>query len=166
MSNKTIVIYKSKSGFTKKYAEWIAEELQCDIKENNKLSLSDIAQYDTIIYGGALYASTIRGIKLIKNNFEALKDKNLIVFATGMTTLGDETLAKVWEFNFNEEQRQKIKLFYFKGGFDYSKLSIGSKIIVNMMKEKIKSEVGMQDAFDKRIDFTDRNNIIPLVKLV
>lgn len=30
---KTIIIYKSKSGYTKKYALWIAEELICDIKE-------------------------------------------------------------------------------------------------------------------------------------
>ncbi|GEA31640.1 flavodoxin [Clostridium beijerinckii] len=29
---KTVVIYKSKTGFTKKYAKWIAEELSADEK--------------------------------------------------------------------------------------------------------------------------------------
>ena len=28
----TIVIYKTKYGATKKYAEWIAEELNCEVK--------------------------------------------------------------------------------------------------------------------------------------
>lgn len=28
---KTVVIYQSKTGFTKKYAEWISEELSADI---------------------------------------------------------------------------------------------------------------------------------------
>ncbi len=35
---KTIVVYKSKYGYTKRYAEWIAEELSCDIKENAAFS--------------------------------------------------------------------------------------------------------------------------------
>ena len=51
---KTIVAYKSKSGYTKKYAQWIAQELNCDIKENAELS--DIINYDVIIYGGGMYA--------------------------------------------------------------------------------------------------------------
>lgn len=33
MSNSAIVIYKSKTGFTKKYVEMIAEELSCPIAE-------------------------------------------------------------------------------------------------------------------------------------
>ena len=43
---KTVVVYRSKTGYTRKYAEWIAEELGCDIKENAKLS--DITGYDMI----------------------------------------------------------------------------------------------------------------------
>ena len=50
MTNHAVVIYKSKTGFAKKYAEWISEALKCDIKENTKLSLDDLIQYDTIIW--------------------------------------------------------------------------------------------------------------------
>lgn len=39
--SKTVVIYKSKTGFAKKYAQWISEELHCDLMENNGLKLSD-----------------------------------------------------------------------------------------------------------------------------
>ena len=46
---KTIVVYKSKSGYTRTYAEWIAQEMGCDIRENAELS--DIIGYDTIICG-------------------------------------------------------------------------------------------------------------------
>jgi len=173
MKQNTIVIYKSKTGFAKKYAEWIAEALQCDIKENVKLSLDDIIQYDTIIYGGGLYAVGINGISLIKNNFDALKNKNLIVYATGATPSREEDLAKVWEMNFSEEQRQKIKMFYFRGGFNYSKLNMGNKVLMTMMKAKLKNEKepsedqkGMLEAIDKPVDFTDKQNITPLIKLM
>lgn len=138
MTNHAVVIYKSKTGFAKKYAEWISEALKCDIKENTKLSLDDLIQYDTKIYGGGLYAVGINGINLIKNNFEALKEKTLIVFATGATPPRDEDLQKVWESNFSEEQRKKIYTFYFRGGFDFSKLSTANKILMSMMKLKLK----------------------------
>ena len=113
---KTVVIYKSKSGYTKKYAEWIAEELNCDIKENKNLKLSDIQAYDTIIYGGGLYATMINGIDLIKKNFEQLKDKNIIVYATGSNPGRAEEMNKVWETTFTEEQRNVIHKFYLRGG--------------------------------------------------
>ncbi len=86
MTNHAVVIYKSKTGFAKKYAEWISEALKCDIKENTKLSLDDLIQYDTIIYGGGLYAVGINGINLIKNNFEALKEKNPDCFCNRSNT--------------------------------------------------------------------------------
>lgn len=37
MNNKSLIIYKSKTGFTERFAEWICEELSCDMisyKEN------------------------------------------------------------------------------------------------------------------------------------
>lgn len=173
MNRKTVVVYKSKTGFAKRYAEWIAEALQCDLKENVKMSLKDIIHYDTIIYGGGLYAVGINGINLIKNNYDALKDKNLVVFATGATPPCEDDLTKVREMNFTEEQRKVIKFFYFRGGFDFSKLNIGNKILMSMMKAKLKNEKepsddesGMLEAFEKPVDFTDRDNILPLIKYV
>ena len=47
-----IVVYSSQTGFTEKYAKWIAEDLNCEaisVKQAKKL---DISQFDTVIYGG------------------------------------------------------------------------------------------------------------------
>ena len=162
---KTVVIYKSKSGYTKKYAEWIAEELNCDIKENKNLKLSDIKDYDTIIYGGGLYATMINGIDLIKKNFQELKGKNIIVYATGSNPGRAEEMNKVWEATFTEEQRNVIHKFYLRGGFDYSKLSFGNKILMSMLKKKLQSEKNPTEdekdllkAYDEPIDFTNKDN--------
>lgn len=64
-------------------------------------------------------------------------------------------------------------MFYFRGGFDYSKLSKGNKVLMSMMKMKLKMEknptedmLGMLEAFDKPVDYTDKNNIAPLIQLV
>ena len=80
---KTIVIYRSKTGFTRKYAQWITEALSADIFDISKVNDNMLSDYDTIIYGGSLYAAGITGVKYIKQNLAKLKDKKVIVFATG-----------------------------------------------------------------------------------
>ena len=70
-----IVVYKTKYGSTKTYAEWIAEELSADIRDAKTVKADDLLKYDTIIYGGGLYAEVINGVSLITKNYEKLKDK-------------------------------------------------------------------------------------------
>ncbi len=62
---RSIVIYKSQTGFTQKYAEWIAEELKADIFDILQVNVEMLQNYDTIIYGGGLYAGGINCVKLI-----------------------------------------------------------------------------------------------------
>ena len=69
-----IVVYKTKYGSTKTYAEWIAEELSADIRDAKTVKADDLLKYDTIIYGGGLYAEGINGVSLITKNYEKLKD--------------------------------------------------------------------------------------------
>ncbi len=71
----TIVIYKTKYGATKKYAEWIAEELGCDMVDAKDIKIDDILKYDTIIYGGGLYAEIINGVHMLTKNMDKLKEK-------------------------------------------------------------------------------------------
>lgn len=76
---KSIVIYKSSTGFTKQYAEWIAEEMGIKAVDINKVSTINISDYESVIFGGWIMASNISGLDKIKQ----LKPKKLIVFAVG-----------------------------------------------------------------------------------
>ncbi len=167
----TVVIYKSKSGFTKEYAQWIAEELKCDIMEHKGLKLGDIQGYDTIIYGGGIYASGLAGIKLITGNYEALKNKNIIVWASGFGPDNTEELAKMWDKNFTDEQRAKIKMFYLRGGFDYNKLGMIDKGLMKAFKAMLEKEKnppegmeGFLKSFYEPQDYRSKDNIRELVK--
>ena len=97
---KTIVIYKSKTGFTKKYAEWIAEDLSADIFDVSKVTINMLTEYDTMIYGGSLYAVGINGVKFITQNINKLKDKKVVVFATGASPSREEAVNEVRNKNF------------------------------------------------------------------
>ena len=43
--------------------------------------MTDITKYDTIIYGGGLYAEVINGVTLITKNNDKLKDKKILLAA-------------------------------------------------------------------------------------
>lgn len=168
---KTIVVYKSKSGYTRTYAEWIAQEIGCDIRENAELS--DIIGYDTIIYGGGMYAGGFNGVKLITKNLDRLSGKKIVLFAVGSNPGREHEMQSFWNKVLNAEQQKNIGHFYLRGGFDFSKLTAGDKILMKMLKvrlqklkERTEDEQGMLDAYDTPVDFRNKENIRPLLDYV
>ncbi|BCZ47222.1 flavodoxin [Clostridium gelidum] len=172
---KTIVIYKSKTGFTRKYAEWIAEDLSADTFDISKVTINILTAYDTIIYGGSLYAIGIIGVKLITQNIDKLKDKKIVVFATGASPSREDGINEIIDKNFTQEQQKYIKFFYLRGGFNYSKLNLFDKFLMTLLKWKIKNkkqeelssdEIGMLAIYDKPVDFTEKKNIDRIITYV
>ena len=174
---KTVVIYESKTGFTKKYAEWISEELSADIFPASKVTADMLSAYDCVIYGGGLYVVGINGVKLITNNVEKLNGKKVVVFATGMSPSREEAVSEVISKNFTFEQQKIIKFFYLRGGFDYRKLNPFDKMLMTLLKasinwkkirkkELISDEIGILEVFDKPTDYTRRAKIDELVAYV
>lgn len=167
---KTLVIYRSKTGFSKAYAAWIAKVLDADLFEYRAVHPEQFVAYDTIIYGGGLYAVGINGIDLIKDNLKSLKDKQVIVFATGATPARQETTDYIRNANFTPEQQEMIHFFYLRGGFNYHQLALADKVLMNLLKMRLNrkkeltpDERGMLAAFDQPIDFTKEQNLAPLL---
>ncbi|MBN1307547.1 MAG: hypothetical protein JXA18_06500 [Chitinispirillaceae bacterium] len=170
---KRAVVYKSLSGFTKKYAQWIAEELQADLFPVQKAKFALLSEYDLIVYGGSLHAVGISGVGIIKKNLCRLAGKTVVVFAVGASPPAEGILEEVLNRNFSPEQRSLIRLFYLRGGFDYSKLDLPGKILMTLLKWKLRrkpsltgDEKGILDAYDHPVDFTDRATIAGLVRYV
>lgn len=132
---KTIVVYRSKYGYTKKYAEWLAESLGCDIKEN--ASLADIAGYDVIIFGGGIYAGRINGIKLIAKNYGKLAGKKLVLFAAGSGAGRADELEAFWEKALDKTVRENVPHFYLRSGLNYSRLGRLDKFMMDMLKKML-----------------------------
>ena len=174
-TKKIAVIYKSRYGSTKKYAEWIARDVQGDLFECSKIRIGDLFKYDIIVYGGSLHAVGIKGVKLITNNFEKLKNKKIIVFATGCSPVKEKAIEAVIESNFNIDIKENIKFFYFRGVFNYSKLKYIDKLMMAALKRKLTAKKheeldedskGLLAAYNNPVDWTDEKAIIPLVNAI
>jgi menaquinone-dependent protoporphyrinogen IX oxidase len=170
---ETVVVYKSKTGFTNKYANWLSEALNCDLVEVSKAEINRIAHYDTVIYGGGLYMVGINGINFLRSNMDKLKASNIIVFVTGATPDREEVIEEVVNANFTVEQKKQIKTFYLRGGFNFDEMRVGDKILISLLKVKIKmkknpsaDERGIVAAITHPVDFTKKSNIEKIVGYV
>jgi hypothetical protein len=110
---KIIVVYQSSTGFTKKYAQWISEELSCDLAAYEDAS-KKINDYDVIIYGGGIMAGRIAGFNKLKKN-PLIPGKKLILFATGATNMNaSEIISQIRDNNLTPEEQKSIPFYYFE----------------------------------------------------
>ena len=66
--SRGIILYQSKYGATKKYVDWLVEELGYDYVETKDAKVANLLNYDVIILGGGVYASGIAGLQFLKKN--------------------------------------------------------------------------------------------------
>ena len=113
-----LLIYKSKTGFTKKYVDWITETITCETIPLDQIESVDVNNYDIIIYGAGMHASRIQGLKEFKKKVMHLDNKKLVVFVTGGSPCEEEIVSEIKTNNFSPDELGKIKVFYFQSGLN------------------------------------------------
>ena len=175
MTRKIAVLYKSKHGSTRKYAEWIAHELSADLFDAEKTSVKELNSYQTIVFGAFLYAGSISGVNLLTANMDKLGGKQIIVFAVGCAPERKENIRHIFFKNFAANIRDRVALFYLRGAFNFQKLNLLDKFLIYVLKTKIKhtkpekldkDSKGFLEVCEKPMDWTNRDNIKPLVDFV
>ncbi|MDO5540850.1 MAG: flavodoxin domain-containing protein [Eubacteriales bacterium] len=174
--NKAVVIYQSKYGSTRRYGQWIAEELACPLFERKNFNPQDFSKYDVIIYGGGLYAGGVSGIKLITQNWKLLSDRKVILFTCGIADPKDpynvsgirQSLTKI----LSPEILGHIQIFHLRGAINYSRLSLIHKAMMAMLRQMLakkdadslrEEDRQMLETYGKYVDFTDCKSIQPLI---
>ena len=176
---ETAVIYTSKYGSTKRYAEWISEALSCDIFSSSSVSLEQIGKYDVIIYGGGLYAGGVNGINILKRSADILKDKELVIFTCGLADPADSTdfenVRNGIRRKLTDEVYDRAHIFHLRGGIDYKKLGFVHRVMMSMRIRMIQRKDSSALSDDERstletygsgVDYSDKDTIEPIVSFV
>ncbi len=164
---RTVIFYESKTGFTKKYAEWIAEEIKGDAFPVSEVKKIDLAKYDALVFGGWTFAGSIKGWKEVKKYFESFKGKK-VLFATGSTP-PETAEAKVSLEKYRAEAELcSTRAFYLRGGIDYNKMHGMNKVMMKMMSAMMKKQHGEDSEEYKEVsqnfDGTDRAALKPIIE--
>ena len=132
--SKGIILYRSKYGATKKYADWLVEETGFDCMETKNAKTEDLQQYDVIILGGGVYASGIAGLQFLKKNVAQLAGKKTAVFAVGASPYDEEAIMQITDMHF-KDALSNIPLFYCRGAWDEEKMKFMDRTLCKMLQK-------------------------------
>lgn len=169
---KILVTYKSKTDFTKRYAEIIAKEVDGYLADFKEVTAEMMSEYEVVVYGGGLYAGMVNGLKKAKEMFEKSSAEKFMVFATGGTpNVATEEIDVVWKNNLTVDELVSISHFYMQSGICYEKMSFANRVLMKMMsnvlskkKNKDSVEEGFSQAIKNSYDISSKEYAAPLIK--
>lgn len=168
---KTIILYKSSTGFTKWYAEQIAAALSCPLLPLKEATAERLFGCDTVIFGSRAHAGRIDSFDKAKALVKKSGAKNLILFVTGATPNDAEAVVKkFWENNLTAEELSSLPHFYMQGGLNYERMSLPDKLMmkaaaamVKKKKDKTPEDLAFQQAIAHSFDHKSTEYIAPLL---
>ncbi|WP_303834181.1 flavodoxin domain-containing protein [Ruminococcus flavefaciens] len=173
---RTIIVYSSQTGFTKKYAEWLAEKLGAEImtfKDAHKKDDKYFDQYDAIIYGGWVAVEKIHKADWFTSRIDKWHGKKLAMFCVGASPARYSGVDNLLNKSLTDEQKKFAKVFYCEGGLNYEKMSLSSKMLMktfaamlNSKKDKTPDEIAMAEHVSKSGDYTDKKFIEPIAAYI
>ena len=146
-----VIIYKSKTGHTERYARMLSKELHipCYSYKDAKVSKND-----EIIFLSYIYASKIMGLSKI------LKKYNVkVIIAVGALAYSKDYLNTLKNTN-----NIKLPLFYLRGGIDYSKLNFFfRKFLPVIGKDLAKDDKELLNLFKNGGEFVTKDNLKEII---
>lgn len=126
---KTIILYESKHGCTKKCATYIKEKNHFENMVKISEFKDDLSMYDKIVIGTPVYVGQINKVvkAFVETNKEVLLTKEVHVFICAMNL---DNYEQMLSMNFDESIRKHAKITHVGGAYDFKKLGWFSKLIV------------------------------------
>ena len=169
---KQLIIYGSRYGSTKRYAERLAEMTGTEAVEYKEAK--DLDDYDRIVYLGSLYAGGVTGLKQTVGKISPRQE--LIVSTVGLADPSDasnvahirQSIKGQIPAHFYDESR----LFHLRGAIDYTKLNLKYRLMMSLLAKKVaklpeeqqNAETrAMLETYGKQVDFVDFSSLQPIV---
>ncbi|MGN0154541.1 MAG: flavodoxin domain-containing protein [Lachnospiraceae bacterium] len=163
---KTIIIYGTNYGTTKKYAQELARRTDLQAVSYEQAHIPDSC--DDIIYFGGLYAGGVKGLKETLPAIQKCNYKRLVIVTVGLADVTDEenirNIRTSLQRQLSPEIYEKAQIFHLRGGIDYSRLKLTHKTMMKLLYTKAKNlpedkqtaEVKvMIETYGEKVDFVD-----------
>ena len=168
---KGIIVYQSKYGATKKYAQWLQSMAKFDSIETPNANLDHVIQYKTILLCGGIYASGIAGLSFLKKNIDKLENKKIAILCVGASPYDEKALKEIKAHNLGGNL-EKIPLFYGRGTWDESNMKFIDRTLCKILQKSVaKKDPSTYEPWMKALmcaagqtcDWTDKKYLLPLL---
>lgn len=172
---KELIIYGSRYGSAKRYAERLAEMTGIEAVEYKEAK--GLGDCDRIVYLGSLYAGGVTGLKQTVGRMTPRQE--LIVATVGLADPTDA--ANVAHIRMSIKNQIPVlfydenRLFHLRGAIDHTKLNLKYRLMMALLVKKVaklpeeqqNAETrAMLETYGKRVDFVDFNSLQPIAKKV
>lgn len=127
----TAIVYQSKTGFTKQYAEMLSSECGISVYTLDEAKKS-LSKSDSVIFLGWLFASKIVGFDKADKLFDVKA-----VCGVGMSAESETVYSQMKQAN---PQISDKNLFYLRGGYEPKKNSFIKHKLIGMIAKSIDSK--------------------------
>ena len=168
---KGIIVFRSKYGAARKYARWLQEATGFSCVEVRDARPGDMAEYETIVFCGGIYASGIAGLSFLKKHIDKCSDKKVVIVCVGASPYDEGALEELRARNLTG-RLQGIPLFYGRGVFDEDKMGFIDRALCKMLRKSVeKKDPDTYAPWERALvrsaghggDWTDRRYLRPLL---
>ncbi|MDO4251749.1 MAG: flavodoxin domain-containing protein [Rothia sp. (in: high G+C Gram-positive bacteria)] len=178
-----LILYSSQYGYTRQYAQWLAQDLKSaiDLKikllQTGQVKSQDISSAAMVIVGAADYGGLLSGANQLKAFKKELLERQRIFFTvsfSGLAGASQEKLDAIVTKNYGKELTSQSPIFHYRGGLDHTRLSLKHKSImvgiragISALPKKNIANQQMLDSFEqKTVDYSQRSALADLIHLV
>lgn len=152
------IVYESKTGHTKKYAEMLGEELNIPVY-TLKQALKELEKDEEIIFLSWIYIEKLKGLKKVKKfNLKCI------------CAVGDAAHTEDYITFLKRRCKIDTPLFYLRGGIDLEKLNILHKLLIKLFVKiltlKKDTDKEILDTYSKSINYVSKDNLKPIIDFV
>ena len=163
--NRTIILYHSKTGFSQRYAQWLAESLGCPAVPFRDRKSLNLPEYETILLFGGLYAGNMSGLGWLKKQLPALAGRHIAAVAVGCAPMESPSLSESMEKLLGDTPQ--IKGFYCQGGLAYDRMGAVDRAMMAALRAMLRGKPEQSDmlaGISQSFDGTKRAYLDPIIE--
>lgn len=129
---KGLIIYQTKYGSTRQYAQWISEELAFDLADVRQLDPGILNEYDVLVIGSHIHAGRIMIADWVGQNADVIARKKRYFFTVSGTSPQSKALYDLYCATYSDALREGAQFFALHGKMRYEELDRIDKVTMNM----------------------------------
>ncbi|MBR4097434.1 MAG: hypothetical protein IKK42_09060 [Oscillospiraceae bacterium] len=128
---KVAIVYTSKFGHTKQYADWLLEHIgkdEADVINVAGFNPTQLLAYKLIIFASCVYGDKMPIMDFVKKNIMGISTaKTMFLAVSWYTNDSEEGKQKLIDENYPDQFKGKVPLYVVNSGIDKKKISVADK---------------------------------------
>lgn len=161
------VVYMSKYGHTKQYADWLKEEFDADVIAASSFSPTKSLAYKVTVFASGVYGDKIQIMDWLKKNGTGINPAKIMIAAVSWyTNDSEEAKERLIRENYPENFRGIVPLFVINSGIDKKKISavekmqlVASQVAIDKHETRTSDDINSLAIIKGYSDQTSKDNL-------